>query len=84
MSLSKFEIAVGGISSIPVLAGLIFLAYKRWGEKNLDSSKLKSKKVVAKKKEPAPNPEIVERSAKKSAKAITTEKIAQTESKPNT
>ena len=48
MALSGFEVSVGGISSIPVSAGLIYLAYKSWGEKNLDSSRLKPKPVVKK------------------------------------
>tara|TARA_B100001173_G_scaffold283461_1_gene269028 strand:+ start:1817 stop:2191 length:375 start_codon:yes stop_codon:yes gene_type:complete len=53
MALSGFEIAVGGITSIPVTGGLIFLAYKAFGEKNLDASKLKPKKPAqAKKAEP--------------------------------
>ena len=45
MGLSAFEIAVGGITSVPVLGGLIFLIYKAFGEKNLDTSKLKPKKA---------------------------------------
>ena len=53
MALSGFEIAIGGITSIPVTGGLIFLAYKSFGEKNLDASKLKPKKPApAKKAEP--------------------------------
>ena len=51
MALSGFEIAVGGIASIPVLGGLVLLGYKAFGEKNLDTSKLKPKKpAVAEKK----------------------------------
>ena len=54
MALSGFEIAMGGVSSIPVLGGLIFLGFKAFGEKNLDASKLKPKKPApAAKKEPA-------------------------------
>ena len=53
MALSGFEIAVGGITSIPVLGGLIFLGYKAFGEKNLDTSKLKPKKPAAAEKKPA-------------------------------
>ena len=41
MALSGFEIGVGGITSIPVLAGLMFLLYKGWGEKNLEVKKAK-------------------------------------------
>ena len=54
MALSGFEIAMGGVSSIPVLGGLIFLGFKAFGEKNLDASKLKPKKPApAAKKDPA-------------------------------
>ena len=53
MALSGFEIAIGGITSIPVTGGLIFLGYKAFGEKNLDASKFKHKKPAqAKKAEP--------------------------------
>ena len=45
MGLSEFEIAVGGVTSIPVLGVLTFLIYKAFGEKNLDTSKLKPKKA---------------------------------------
>ena len=54
MALSGFEIATGGIMSIPVTAALIFLGYKAFGEKNLDATKYKPKKTVqAKKAEPS-------------------------------
>ena len=54
MALSGFEIAMGGVSSIPVLGGLIFLGFKAFGEKNVDASKLKPKKPApAAKKESA-------------------------------
>ena len=54
MALSGFEIAMGGVTSIPVLGGLIFLGFKAFGEKNLDASKLKPKKPAnAAKKDPA-------------------------------
>ena len=57
MALSGFEIAIGGISSIPVVGGLIFLGFKAFGEKNLDASKLKPKKpAAAAKKAPAAAP----------------------------
>ena len=53
MALSGFEIAMGGVTSIPVLGGLIFLGFKAFGEKNLDASKLKPKKpAAAAKKDP--------------------------------
>ena len=47
MGLSAFEIAVGGITSIPIMGVLIFLIYKAFGEKNLDTSKLKPKKAAS-------------------------------------
>ena len=50
MALSGFEIATGGITSIPVTAALIFLGYKAFGEKNLDTTKYKPKKPVPTKK----------------------------------
>ena len=39
--LSEFEIAVGGITSIPVVAGAIYISFKAFGQKNLigDESK---------------------------------------------
>ena len=56
MALSGFEIAMGGITSIPVVGGLIFLGYKSFGESSLDASKLKPKQKTAVKKEtPAPD-----------------------------
>ena len=51
MALSGFEIATGGITSIPVIATLIFLGYKAFGEKNLDATKYNSKKPVQTKKD---------------------------------
>lgn len=54
MALSEFEIAIGGITSIPVVGGLIFLGFKSFGEKSLDTSKLKpKKKPIVKKETPA-------------------------------
>ena len=50
MALTGIEIAIGGITSIPVTAGLIFLGYKTFGQKKLDVSKLKPKKVTQPKK----------------------------------
>ena len=53
MALSEFEIAMGGIASIPFVGGLIFLGYKSFGESSLDASKLKPKqKPVVKKESP--------------------------------
>ena len=64
MALSGFEIAMGGITSIPVVGGLIFLGYKSFGESSLDASKLKPKqKTTVKKETPAPDKkEIKEKS----------------------
>ena len=55
MSLSEFEIAVGGITSIPVTSSLILLIYKTFGEKRLGVAKLKSRKVSAKPSPPVSN-----------------------------
>ena len=51
MALSGFEIAMGGIASIPVVGGLVLLGYKSFGESSLDASKLKPKKKPAVKQE---------------------------------
>ncbi len=51
MALNEFEIAIGGITSIPIVSGLIFLGYKSFGENSLDTSKLKTKKKPAVKNE---------------------------------
>ena len=51
MALSEFEIAIGGITSIPVVSGLAFLVYKSFGDNSLDTSKLKGKKKPAVKNE---------------------------------
>ncbi|MAR06567.1 MAG: hypothetical protein CL862_05660 [Cyanobium sp. NAT70] len=54
MPLSEFEIAVGGLSSIPVLAGLGFILEKRFGvspetpKKNPSASPQRQKKVSPK------------------------------------
>ena len=73
MPLSGFEIAVGGMTSIPVVGGLILLGYKSFGEKNLDSSKLKPKpkpkaKPPAKKDVPSSDKKPVK--AQKQAAAV--------------
>ena len=57
MSLSGFEIAVGGITSIPLSSSLVLLLYKAFGEKLLDMSKLMPKRVSAKPTPSAPNKE---------------------------
>ena len=46
MSLSGFETSVGGATSIPLISSLVLLLYKAFGEKGLDASKLKPKKVA--------------------------------------
>ena len=51
MALSGFEIGVGGITSIPVLAGLMFLLYKGWGEKKLEVKKAKGRTASSAKPE---------------------------------
>ena len=77
MALSGFEIAMGGVTSIPVLGGLIFLGFKAFGEKNLDASKLKPKKpAAAAKKDPA--------SAEKKPAAAAKKDPATAEKKPAT
>ena len=48
MSLSGFEIAVGGITSVPLMSGLVLLVYKSFGEKRLEISSLAQKKVSIK------------------------------------
>ena len=70
MALSGFEIAMGGITSIPVVGGLIFLGYKSFGESSLDASKLKPKqKTIVKKETPAPDKkEIKEKSQQQEPK----------------
>ena len=47
MALSEFEIAIGGLTSIPVVGGIFLLGYKSFGESSLDTSKLKPKKKPA-------------------------------------
>ena len=85
MALSGFEIAMGGITSIPVVGGLIFLGYKSFGESSLDASKLKPKqKTTVKKQTPAPDKkEIKEKSQNQEIKenltTTTTKKASQSE-----
>ena len=85
MALSGFEIAMGGITSIPVIGGLIFLGYKSFGESSLDASKLKPKqKTTVKKETPAPDKkEIKEKSQNQEIKenltTTTTKKASQSE-----
>ena len=85
MALSGFEIAMGGITSIPVVGGLIFLGYKSFGESSLDASKLKPKqKTTVKKETPAPDKkEIKEKSQNQEVKenltTTTTKRASQSE-----
>ena len=90
MALSGFEIAMGGITSIPVVGGLIFLGYKSFGESSLDASKLKPKqKTTVKKETPAPDKkEIKEKSQNQEIKenltTTTTKKASQSETQKST
>ncbi len=73
MALSEFEIAIGGLTSIPVVGGLIFLGYKSLGEGSLDTSKLKPKKKTTVAKEtPAPDQKDPESKSQKIEKNINT------------
>jgi hypothetical protein len=66
MALSEFEIVIGGLTSIPVVGGLIFLGYKSLGEGSLDTSKLKPKKKTAVAKgAPTPDKKDLEQKAKR-------------------
>ena len=90
MALSGFEIAMGGITSIPVVGGLIFLGYKGFGESLLDASKLKPKQKTEVKKEAlAPEKkEIKEKSQNQETKGnlttTTTKKASQSETQKPT
>ena len=90
MALSGFEIAMGGITSIPVVGGLIFLGYKSFGESSLDASKLKPKqKTTVKKETPAPDKkEIKEKNQNEEIKEnltnTTTKKASQDETQKPT
>ena len=86
MALSGFEIAMGGITSIPVIGGLIFLGYKSFGESSLDASKFKPKRKTAVKKEaPAPDKkEIKEKSQNQETKEKLATKITKKASQSET
>ena len=90
MALSGFEIAMGGITSIPMVGGLIFLGYKSFGESSLDASKLKPKqKTTVKKETPAPDKkEIKEKRQNQETKGnlttTTTTKASQSETQKTT
>ena len=73
MALSEFEIAIGGLTSIPVVGGLFFLGYKSFGESSLDTSKLKPKKKPAvAKATPTPDKKTPEAKSQKTEKYINT------------
>ena len=73
MALSEFEIVIGGLTSIPVVGGLIFLGYKSFGEGSLDTSKLKPKNKTAVTKEtPAPDKKTSKVNSQKSENNIYT------------
>ena len=78
MALSEFEIAIGGLTSIPVVGGLIFLGYKSLGESSLDTSKLKPKKKTAVAKgtqtSDKKDPEAKSQKTEKNIKTTTTNK----------
>ena len=59
MSLSGFKICAGGITSIPLTSSLVLLLYKAFGEKQLDASKLKPKKIATKAMTSTPKEEKV-------------------------
>ena len=90
MALSGFEIGMGGITSIPVVGGIILLGYKSFGESSLDTSKLKPKqKTTVKKETPAPDKkEIKEKSQNQEIKenltTTTTKKASQSETQKPT
>ena len=90
MALSGFEIAMGGITSIPVVGGLIFLGYKSFGESSLDASKLKPKQKTAVKKEaPAPDKKEIKgksqnQEIKENLTTTTTKKASQIETQKPT
>ena len=90
MALTGFEISVGGVLSIPVVAGLTFLGFKTWGEKSLDASKYKPKKPAPAAAAKKPAPEKTAAAEKKAAsdkkpapdKKPATEKTTADEKKP--
>ena len=70
MALSNFEVAIGGLTSIPLLGGLIFLGYKSVGEISLDTSKLKPKKSPAMTKETPTTEKISKENSQKTEQNI--------------
>ncbi len=80
MALNNFEIAVGGLTSIPAIGGLVFLSFKTWGERNLDASKLKPKKPQP----PATKQEVKQKPEATKKTDSTNDKILEPETtKPN-
>ena len=78
MALSEFEIAIGGLTSIPMVGGLIFLGYKSFGESSLDTSKLQPKKSQQSQREhphlTTKNPEAKSQKTEKNINTTTTNK----------
>ena len=73
MALSEFEIAIGGLTSIPMVGGLIFLGYKSFGESSLDTSKLNpKKKPEVAKGTPTPDKKTPKAKSQKTEKNINT------------
>ena len=87
MALSEFEIAICGLTSIPVVGGLFFLGYKSFGESSLDTSKLKPKKKPAvAKATPTPDkktPEAKSQKTEKDINATTNKEKTSAEEQPN-
>ena len=84
MALSEFEIAIGGMTSIPVVGGLIFLVYKSLGENSLDASKLKpKKKPVVNKETPASDKKISKTKGQDLEMSNNSPTTAQEENSPN-
>ena len=73
MALSEFEIAIGGLTSIPVVGGLFLLGYKSFGESSLDTSNFKPKKKPAvAKATPTPDKKTPEAKSQKMENNINT------------
>ena len=83
MALSEFEIAIGGITAIPVVGGLIFLGYKSFGESSLDTSKLKpQKKPTFTKETPTPDKKTPKASSQKTEENINTTTASEVKTSP--
>ena len=86
MALTSLEIAVGGIASIPVVAGSVFLGFKTFGEKALDPGKTAKqktiKKAIATSEKPVPINQKSAVSEKKSPPAKEKTALAEKKSSP--